>query len=318
MSPSALRGTNMARGVSGQARFRGADVIETEAEEEGLSAVLRRGEPASLLERQLILNRAVEVYIDQVATASVFAIRDGFACGYRFFEVLAQRVQQDGDAGLTATTRLHLASLGISKGVAFKPDWWMKALLAEAARLGATIARAARLVYSDRRWEWAFVGVNNEAEVRTGRPLNCAIFADRAIGVAPRLMSVIADAGSQFLWTPCDAEGALLDGGKRYRLRLPAGVPVANYWSVVAYDAQGCKALQSAPVFPTVSKLSGPKPNRDGSVDILFGPRAPRGRAANWVETADGNAWFPLLRFDGATAPFFEQSWLPSDIEPVR
>jgi hypothetical protein len=101
-------------------------------------------------------------------------------------------------------------------------------------------------------------------------------------------------------------------------MRLPAGVPVKNYWSVVAYDAQGCKALQQARVFPTVSALSGPKANEDGSVDIFFGPSAPRGREQNWIETCEGNAWFPLLRFDGPTQAFFDQSWCPGDLELMR
>lgn len=306
----------MARGESDHIYFDRADAID--ADDVEFDVAVRLQGTAPLVERQLVLNRAVEIYLDQMATASVFAIRDGFADGYRFFETLAQRVRQEPADAFPAATRFQLASLGISADAPFKPDWAMKALLAEAARLGATIARVARLVYADQRWEWAFVGANAHAEVRNGNALNCAIFADRAIGVSPALISTVAQAGSQFLWASRDAEGAPLDGGKRYRLRLPAGVPVKNYWSVVAYDAQGCKALQQAPVFPTVSKFSGPKRNDDGSVDIFFGPRAPRGREENWIRTAEGNEWFPLLRFDGPTAAFFEQTWKPGDVEPVR
>ena len=56
--------------------------------------------------------------------------------------------------------------------------------------------------------------------------------------------------GSQYLWTPRDASGAFLDGGKSYRLHIPPDIPVKNFWSVVAYDADSRSILRNGQPFP--------------------------------------------------------------------
>jgi hypothetical protein len=45
-----------------------------------------------------------------------------------------------------------------------------------------------------------------------------------------------------------------------------------------------------------------------------LGPRAPKGKEKNWVQTVPGKGWFPYLRLYGPLAPFFEQTWRPDDI----
>ena len=128
-------------------------------------------------------------------------------------------------------------------------------------------------------------------------------------------------AGSQYLWTPRDASGAFLDGGKRYRLHIPANIPAKNFWSVVAYDADSRSILRSGQPFPSVSSYTGPVVNADGSIDIDFGPDAPAGagnHATNWIQTTPGKGWFTLFRFYGPLEPFFDQTWKPNDIVEVK
>ena len=54
--------------------------------------------------------------------------------------------------------------------------------------------------------------------------------------------------------------------------------------------------------------------NPDGSVDISFGPRTPKGKEKNWVQTVPGRGWFTILRLYGPLEPFFEQTWRPDDV----
>jgi hypothetical protein len=55
--------------------------------------------------------------------------------------------------------------------------------------------------------------------------------------------------------------------------------------------------------------------NKDGSLDIYFGPIAPNGKEQNWIPTNTDEGWFPYFRLYGPTERFFDQSWILPDIE---
>ncbi len=58
--------------------------------------------------------------------------------------------------------------------------------------------------------------------------------------------------------------------------------------------------------------------NPDGSVDIFFGPGAPKGKEKNWIRTVPGKGHFVWIRLYGPLEPFFEQTWRPDDIVKVQ
>jgi hypothetical protein len=121
---------------------------------------------------------------------------------------------------------------------------------------------------------------------------------------------------SQYAMAERDAAGAYLDGGKRYRLHLPPGIPVKNFWSVLVYDPQTRSMLQTDQRFPSVSsQKAGLVVNPDSSVDVHFGPEASAGEEANWVQTVPGKAWWVMLRLYGPLEPWFDKSWRPGEIE---
>jgi hypothetical protein len=120
-------------------------------------------------------------------------------------------------------------------------------------------------------------------------------------------------AGSLYWGAFRDSHGAFLDGGKTYKLTVPLPVPKKLFWSVTAYDAatrsevqtdQGKAALRS--LFE-LAKLEG------SSVDLYFGPRAPAGEEAHFIQTAPGRGWFAYFRIYGPEAPAFDGSWKPGD-----
>jgi hypothetical protein len=57
--------------------------------------------------------------------------------------------------------------------------------------------------------------------------------------------------------------------------------------------------------------------NADGSVDLYFGPTAPKGYEKNWVPTLAGKAWFPYFRLYGPTEAHFDRSWILPNIDLV-
>jgi hypothetical protein len=56
----------------------------------------------------------------------------------------------------------------------------------------------------------------------------------------------------------------------------------------------------------------------DGSVDIFFGPKAPKDYENNWVQTLPGKGWFMILRLYGPLEPWFDKTWRPGEIEPLK
>ena len=94
----------------------------------------------------------------------------------------------------------------------------------------------------------------------------------------PATTMKMVGAGSQYAWGDRDSSGAYLDGGTSYRLTLPPNVPAKNSWSVVVYDPQTQSELQTRQPCPSKNNQSGDlAQNPDGSIDLYFGPEAPRG-----------------------------------------
>ncbi len=58
--------------------------------------------------------------------------------------------------------------------------------------------------------------------------------------------------------------------------------------------------------------------NSDGSYDIYFGPKAPKGFENNWLETISGKSWFTAIRMYGPEESWIKKEWRPSEIELVE
>ncbi|MEJ0041144.1 MAG: DUF1214 domain-containing protein [Rhizomicrobium sp.] len=107
------------------------------------------------------------------------------------------------------------------------------------------------------------------------------------------MMSKNVGLGSYYLWAYRDSDGGFLDGAETYRLHIPPDVPAKDFWSVLVYDALSRSELKNGQKFPSVSKYTGPKINPDGSVDVYFGPRMPKGQDKNWIETVPDKGLVP-------------------------
>jgi hypothetical protein len=55
--------------------------------------------------------------------------------------------------------------------------------------------------------------------------------------------------------------------------------------------------------------------NNDGSIDIYFGPTAPKGNEANWIPTNKDRRFFLLFRCYGPQKGLFDGSFVLNDIE---
>ena len=238
----------------------------------------------------------------------------------RFFDLLAMLVEEEPAEVFDPLARWQMQAIGIEKGKPFAPDGKTRALLDEAARLGGAMARVttfapSRAYYPDRQWQEVSADLDYTF-TKGGIPQidarNNVYYM--AAGNSPAMMAKNVGQGSQYLWTYRDADGDWLDGAKSYRLHVLPDIPAEAFWSVVVYDTLSRSELQGAQPLPSVSSYTDPVVNADGSIDILFGPEKPEGKA-NWIETVPGKGWFPIFRFYSPTQAYFDKSWKLEDIE---
>jgi hypothetical protein len=220
----------------------------------------------------------------------------------------------------------ELAALGIAKGQPFTPDARAVRLLEEAARIGKAEMcaqsfadrRPDRIVWNDRKWEWAALRSEN-GEFATPSHLDLEArekWFYQAIGASPAMFRRQPGSGSLYWLGARDRMGGYLDGAKSYKLTVPRPIPCQLFWSVTVYDAatrsqiqttQGKAALRS--LFE-LADLPGSAP-----AELHFGPQAPAGKEKAWIQTAPGRGWFAYFRLYGPEKPAFDGSWKPGDFE---
>ena len=178
-------------------------------------------------------------------------------------------------------------------------------------------------LYAGSQWRSGFIGgdyrwldgdglAGRNADARTN-------FFYVATVNTPAMAAKVIGRGSQYALSVADAAGKPFDGAKSYRLRIPNNVPAKDFWSVVLYDTQTRSELQTSQPFPSKNnKRDKLIVNADGSVDIHFGPKAPAGKEANWIQTVPGKGWFTLLRLFGPLEPWFDKTWRPGEIEEAK
>ena len=243
---------------------------------------------------------------------------------FGYWEELNATIQAEPIEGLDADTRGLLASIGIKKGQAFKPDARMKKILTDAAAIGSVTARALTARPKDQRhylypgkrmWTNPFLEGRYDFLLDGERLLDSRIYMHfYATGITPAMALKLVGKGSQYAIAYLDKDGNALDGSKTYKINLPKDVPAKDFWSFTIYDNQTRGMLQTDARFPGIdNNKKGIKQNADGSYDIYFGPKAPEGQENNWIQTVPGKGWNTILRLYGPLDPWFDKFWIPGD-----
>jgi hypothetical protein len=244
------------------------------------------------------------------------------------FEQVYTVIKEEPLEAVDQETRGLLAAVGIQKDKPFEPDARMKAILTDAAAVGNATGRTVLFstrdqdayYYPDQTWKMGWIG--NDPEFMPGGVLNLdarTLYFYATQGVSPAMSVKMVGIGSQYAMTERDAMGQYLNGAKSYKLRLPPNIPAKEFWSVTVYDPQTRSMLQTDQQFPeTSSQKQDIITNPDTSVDVYFGPEAPPGKEANWIQTIPGKGWFVTLRLYGPLEPWFDKTWRPGEIELVE
>ncbi len=248
-----------------------------------------------------------------------------FPRGLEYFKRLADFINYETVGREDFAMRGMLAGIGIVKGQDFKPDNKTKALLDKAGRTAFKIAttidydfRPKQFIYSDRNWEVIFIGGSPVFEAETYRDIDAlASFFHKAYSTSNAMVIAMPGKGSQYLYGLRDSDGNFLKGENSYRVHLPPNIPAANYWSIVLYDADTRALLNNGQPFPSVASNQKMTVNKNGSVDVYFGPKPPAMQNANWIKTVPGKGYFSGMRLYSPTQAFFDKTWKPDNIEKL-
>jgi hypothetical protein len=217
----------------------------------------------------------------------------------------------------------QLKSIGIEKGKPFAPDTKTEGILNDSAGeahalLEHTYENAFSPYFADRRWslpadpqyikaaQSGYAAANTYPVDARGLIFTFAFFTPKTSGT-----------GSFYLMDINDKAGDAFDGGKTYRLTVPANVPVTQYWSATVYDRATHALIRDQKTVSRSSQSPGLQRNADGSVDVYFGPKAPVGKEPNWVPTSPSGKFEVLFRFYGPEKPLFDKTWQLPDIERI-
>lgn len=216
-----------------------------------------------------------------------------------------------------------LNKIGIQKAKPFEPDAKTKKIFAAAApeALQYMIEQYHRYLnpwmYEGKKWSLLIPPGVVETDFSYEFPNYFDYHARGASYYA--IISSVKNYGSAtfYLDNAETADGEWLDGNKNYRLVIPSDVPVDDFWAVTTYD------LETASYIRDMSKSSidssqDLQKNDDGSVNVYFGPKAPEGKEANWIPTAEGRRFFLLFRFYGPQKGVFDGSFELNDVELIE
>jgi len=245
--------------------------------------------------------------------------------GMAYWESLNKVVQSEPVMERDRLILAQLRFLGIEKGKPFNPDERQKKILEQAAVVGEAMAKANT---SDKRvepafwagtnWKHALVASVDQRTPNYDQLDERAAWFYEAVAVSKGMLTQTPGVGQRYIAAYKDRDGNWLSGSNTYRLRVPANPPVKQFWSVTAYDEDTRQMPITEQGRPDISsRKEDAVKNSDGSMDVYFGPKAPQGKEANWVQTNPGKGWFTYFRFYGPTEAFFDKSWALPDFEKI-
>lgn len=295
-----------------------------------LRSVLSEGTQEAL-DRGLELCRRIRVYpLSQAANPPSTRARDlngeivdtTIPYNLRFFELLHRLIQDEPWLARDRAFAEMLAGIGIERGKGFAPSPQHVAVLQSAIVEAHDWVRA---VYEDGfepffpGSRWFFPATEDFIEgQRDGFDAHDQRYPYTSRGVVYHMAFIglkHLGVGQFYLVNLRDGDGELFDSARTYRMPVPAGVPVSQYWSVTMYDADSHGFIRGNTKYSVSSQTSGLVTNDDGTVDVYFGPRALPGHEANFIETGNSTGFELMFRFYGVGPEVLAKQWSLRDAE---
>ena len=249
----------------------------------------------------------------------------------RYWELVNAYVQKEPMADRDRFFYAWLRDFGIEKGKPFKPTDYQKEILLEGVKTGMAMAQAtafnktkakfaSALYGNDSGWSDAMAGMHPKIDMDTYSMFNeRTSYTFEAITTSIGMISRVAGKGSAYLGSYYDADGNALMGENNYSLHIEPNPPAANFWSITVYDVANRLIIKNKSRRADLSSRSEKLvTNSDGSVDLYFGPEAPKGKENNWIQTNKGESFFMYLRLYGPEQAFFDQTYPMNKIQKIK
>jgi len=249
---------------------------------------------------------------------------------FTFWEKLKKFVDYEPIKAIAPELRGVLASIGIVKGQPFAPSDIQKKLLNKAVDMAPRMILAMRMVpradkrdlyYNKGEQRRAWAGATAEwAQESYLDVVQRASFFQYAYSSAPAMVMRTIGAGSKYPIFQVDSEGNYLKGGSFYKMHLPDGIPAKLFWAVTAYNVTDGTMPKTSQAFPSINSLGeNIAKNKDGSVDIHFGPTRPGDvPESNWIQTLKGRDFMTVVRLYGTEITFFDQTWKAGELVKLK
>lgn len=244
--------------------------------------------------------------------------------GMEYWEVLHRAISGEVVQERDRLIMGMLAPLGIEKGKPFNPTERQKKLLEEATFVGEAMVKAIthQKRFPSSVWregsQWKHLlntTPDHRAEHHDMLEARSAFYYE-ATSMSPTYMINYVGKGTKYLFTYRDSADQWLDGGKDYVLRVPADVPARIFWDVSVYEVGDRLLIDNEQKKVNLGSLTDKLEfNEDGTADVYFGPDAPEGKEANWIQTKRDEDWFAVFRFYGPLEPYYDGSFTLPDIE---
>lgn len=257
--------------------------------------------------------------------------REWSATAYRgldYWRALKEVLDQEPVREQDKVWMAMLESLGIEKGRPFEPDERQTRVLLEGAAMGELLARNiqinprfAKPYWEGTHWYKCFdFTIPQTTQYKVELDERVAWFYE-AVTSSEGMVNPSAGKGQVYMTTKRDRNGDLLRADRTYKLHVPRGVPVAQFWSLTLYSENtrrpydnGGSEISSISLDSRMEQL---QTNPDGSVDLYVGAQAPDGMQSNFMKTVGEDGWFVYFRLYAPTEPFFDKSFALPDFEVI-
>jgi len=249
------------------------------------------------------------------------------ATGVQFWKDVFAVLKNEPVDGMNRVILTQLRDLGITKSGGFTPNEEQTAILERAVAKGDAIAMVntfSKKSYKSRHWldrNWRYILNQSELSLQHEdyyEAKEMASFSYEAFSTSKGMVLPIRNDGSKYLGVYVDDQEQWLDGSNTYEILIPANAPAKDFWSIAVYNNKYRNLIANKSGNAVINNRGKIKTEKNGSVKIYVGPKAPKGYENNWVESNIGEGFFMYLRLYGPTEAYYDKSWKMPDVKKVK